>query len=94
MTRILATALAASLLAIAAAPSEAMPIAPVTAPSSVEQVRRRLRQGVAPRSLWRVPSQLREPRRARLPARLSHRPGRPLPRQRQIAARATSAGDL
>jgi hypothetical protein len=38
MTRTLATALAASLLAIAAVPSEAMPIAPVRAPSSVEQV--------------------------------------------------------
>lgn len=38
MTRILATALAASLLTITAAPSYAMPIAPVTAPSGVEQV--------------------------------------------------------
>lgn len=37
MTRIIATALAASLL-IAASPSYAMPVAPLTAPSSVQHV--------------------------------------------------------
>ncbi|MGY4355610.1 hypothetical protein ACVW0J_002103 [Bradyrhizobium sp. i1.7.7] len=42
--------------------------------------------GLAPRPLWRLPQELRQPRRACLPARLPYRPRRRLPRQWQVGA--------
>ena len=89
MSRLIAAAFLAGTL-LSAGIAQAMPLAQVAPPagSDVIQVAGGLRPGLASRALWRMPAQLRQPGGACLPARLSHRPRRRLPRQRPLSFRS------
>ena len=83
MNRLIATAFVFGMMVGGANAMPLAPLAPATN-SDVIEVAGGCGPRLAPRPLWRLPPQLRQPGRARLPARLVPRPLRPLPRQRDV----------
>ena len=83
MNRLIATAFVFGMMVGGANAMPLAPLAPATN-SDVIEVAGGCGPWLAPRPLWRLPPQLRQPGRARLPARLVPRPLRPLPRQRDV----------
>jgi hypothetical protein len=82
MKKIIAASL---LLATVSGTAQAMALVPVDTGDKCHHHPgcRRMRPGLASWPQWRLPAQFRRSRGARLPAQLSHRPRRRMPRQRE-----------